>query len=136
MTLDDLQQHPLFKEAVQDSIAVHEALGLELAAEFDENTSFDELQFYITGVGFSVTHTLAWVEQLHQAVHFMTDCFHDEYSAASERTSRFGRLACMKQLNLNFGKCSISCSSLCHHSCLRWTPGGCMKRILCHHRYM
>lgn len=75
MTLDDLHQHPLSTEAVQDCIAVHKALGLTLTEELDEDTAFDELQFYITGVGFSVTHTLAWVEQLHQAVHFMTD-FH------------------------------------------------------------
>lgn len=73
MTLDDLHQHPLFDEAVRDSIAVQDALGLKLTDEFDENTTLDELQFYVTRVGFSLSHTLGWVEQLHQAVHFMTD---------------------------------------------------------------
>lgn len=73
MTLDDLHQHPLFKEAVQDSVAVQDALGLKLTDEFDENTILDELQFYVTRVGFSLSHTLGWVQQLHQAVHFMTN---------------------------------------------------------------
>lgn len=73
MTLDDLHQHPLFEEAVQDSIAAHEALGLKLTDELDENTELNELQFYVMGVGFSLSHTLGWVQQLHQAVHFMTD---------------------------------------------------------------
>ncbi|WP_186159960.1 Cthe_2314 family HEPN domain-containing protein [Burkholderia gladioli] len=75
MTLDDLHRHPLFEEVVQDSIAVQAALGLKLTDEFDEDTTLDELQFYITRVGFSLSHTLGWVQQLHQAVHFMTD-FH------------------------------------------------------------
>jgi len=73
MTLDDLRLHPLFEEAAQDSIAVQEAIGLKLTDEFDENTTLDELQFYVTRVGFSLSHTLGWVQQLHQAVHFMTD---------------------------------------------------------------
>lgn len=75
MTLDDLHQHPLFEEAMHDSIAVQKALGLKLSDEFDEDTTLDELQFYITRVGFSLSHTLGWLQQLHQAVHFMTD-FH------------------------------------------------------------
>lgn len=75
MTLDDLHQHPLFNEAAQDSIAIQEALGLKFMDEFDEDTTLDELQFYVIGVGFSLSHTLGWVQQLHQAVHFMTD-FH------------------------------------------------------------
>ncbi|WP_028206101.1 Cthe_2314 family HEPN domain-containing protein [Paraburkholderia nodosa] len=73
MTLDDLHQHPLFSEAVRDSIAVQDALGLKLTDELDENTTLDELQFYVTRVGFSLAHALGWVGQLHQAVHFMTD---------------------------------------------------------------
>lgn len=73
MTLADLHQHPLFEEAVQDSIAVQKALGLKLTDDFDEHTTLDELQFYITRVGFSLSHTLGWIQQLHQAVYFMTD---------------------------------------------------------------
>jgi hypothetical protein len=73
MTLDDLHQHPLFEEAVHDSIAVQKALGLKLTDEFDERTTLDELQFYVTRVGFSLSHTLGWIQQLHRAVHFMTD---------------------------------------------------------------
>jgi len=91
MTLDDLHQHPLSTEAVQDCIAVHKALGLTLTEELDEDTAFDELQFYITGVGFSVTHTLAWVEQLHQAVHFMTDFHYGKKATDSLRYDHSGR---------------------------------------------
>ena len=73
MTLDDLHQHSLLEEALQDSIAVQKALGLKLLDELDDNTTLDELQFYVTRVGFSLSHTLGWVQQLHQAVHFMTN---------------------------------------------------------------
>jgi len=73
MTLDDLHQHQLFEDAMQDSIAVQAALGLKLTDEFNEDTTLDELQFYVTRVAFSLSHTLGWVQQLHQAVHFMTD---------------------------------------------------------------
>ncbi len=73
MTLDDLHQHPLFKEAVQDSIDVQDVLGLKLTDDFDEATTLDELQFYVTRVGFALSHALGWAQQLHHAVHFMTD---------------------------------------------------------------
>jgi hypothetical protein len=33
----------------------------------------NELQFYVTRVGFSLAHTLTWIEQLHQAVFFLSD---------------------------------------------------------------
>ena len=41
--------------------------------ELDDSTTVDELQFYVVRVGFALSHALGWVEQLHQAVYFMTD---------------------------------------------------------------
>ncbi len=57
MKLDDLGQHPCFIRASRDSIDVHNALGLKMADAFDDSTTLDELQFYVTRVGFSLSHT-------------------------------------------------------------------------------
>lgn len=73
MSLDELFQHPLFIEAAQDGIDVQRVLGLKLTDDFDEEAEIDELQFYVTRVGFAVSHALTWVQQLHHAVHFMTE---------------------------------------------------------------
>jgi hypothetical protein len=73
VTLDDLNQHSLFRTVSQDGIDAQKALGLGFLDELDDSTTVDELQFYIMRVGFSLSHALGWVEQLHYAVHFMTD---------------------------------------------------------------
>ncbi len=73
MAFEDLYQHLLFTTVTQDSVDSQRALGLRLMDELDESTTVDELQFYVMRVGFSLAHALGWVEQLHQAVHFMTD---------------------------------------------------------------
>ena len=73
MAFEDLYQHPLFDTATQDSIDSQQALGLGFTDELDDSSTVNELQFYVMRVGFSLAHTLGWVEQLHQAVHFLTD---------------------------------------------------------------
>ena len=73
MAFEDLYQHPLFTTVTQDSIASQKALGLGFMDDLDDSTTVDELQFYVMRVGFSLSHALGWVEQLHQAVHFITD---------------------------------------------------------------
>lgn len=73
MKLDDLGHHPFFIQASKDSIDVQKSLGLKMTDDFDDSTTLDELQFYVTRVGFSLAHTLGWAEQLQHAVHFMTD---------------------------------------------------------------
>lgn len=73
MKLDDLGQHPFFIRASRDSIDVQSAFGLQMTDDIDDSTTLDELQFYVTRVGFSLSHTLGWAEQLQHAVHFMTD---------------------------------------------------------------
>jgi hypothetical protein len=76
VAFEDLYQHPLFTTVAQDSIDSQDALGLGLMDELDDSTTVNELQFYVMRVGFSLSHALGWVEQLHQAVHFMTDFGH------------------------------------------------------------
>lgn len=61
MSLDDLHRHPLFKEVARDSFGVQDAIGLKLTGDFDETSTVDELQFYITRVGFSLSHALGWL---------------------------------------------------------------------------
>ena len=73
MAFEDLYKHALFEQVSQDSIDSQKALGLGLLDELDDSTVVDELQFYVMRVGFALSHALAWVEQLHQAVHFITD---------------------------------------------------------------
>lgn len=73
MAFEVLYQHPLFEQVTRDGIKSQKALGLGLMDEFDDSTTVDEMQFYTMRVGFALSHTLGWVEQLHQAVYFMTD---------------------------------------------------------------
>ena len=73
MAFEDLYQHPLFEMVSQDSINSQTVLGVGFTDDLDDSTTVDELQFYVMRVGFSLAHALGWVEQLHQAVHFMTD---------------------------------------------------------------
>jgi hypothetical protein len=76
VSFKELHEHPLFKQIMQDSAEVQRALGLGLLDELDDSASVDELQFYVMRVGFALSHTIGWVEQLHQAVFFMTDFGH------------------------------------------------------------
>jgi Cthe_2314-like HEPN len=76
VAFEDLYEHPLFKQVSKDGAAVQTALGLGLMDELDDSTFVDELQFYVMRVGFALSHTLGWVDQLHQAVFFMTDFGH------------------------------------------------------------
>ncbi|AMC33582.1 Cthe_2314 family HEPN domain-containing protein [Janthinobacterium sp. B9-8] len=76
MAFEDLYEHPLFKQVTQDGTDLQKALGLGLMDELDDSTTIDELQFYVMRVGFALSHALGWVEQLHQAVFYMTDFGH------------------------------------------------------------
>ncbi len=60
---------------MQDGSDLQEKLGLGFRDELDDS-ALDELQFYVLLVGFALSHTFAWVEQLHHAVVFMTDFGH------------------------------------------------------------
>lgn len=83
MKLDDLGQHQFFTRVSQDSIDIQNALGLKMTDDFDDSTTLNELQFYVTRVGFSLSHTLGWAEQLCHAVHFMTDFGYSKKASAA-----------------------------------------------------
>jgi len=71
--LDELGQHQFFTRVSRESIDIQTAIGLKMTDDFDDTTLLDELQFYVTRVGFSLSHTLGWAEQLQHAVHFMME---------------------------------------------------------------
>jgi hypothetical protein len=71
--IQELHQHAFFAEVSAESVAVQRELGLDPLAQDVNEPLMNELQFYITRVGFSLAHTLTWIEQLHQAVHFLSD---------------------------------------------------------------
>jgi hypothetical protein len=73
MKLDDLGQHAFFTLVGNEAKEIQKALGVQPTEDFDDSTQLDELQFYVTRVAFTLSHTLIWAEQLHHAVHFMTD---------------------------------------------------------------
>ncbi len=73
MNLDDLGLHPFFAIVSRDSIDVQNGLGMGVMDDFDSTQTLDELQFYVTRVGFTLSHTLAWAEQLQHTLHFMMD---------------------------------------------------------------
>ncbi|UUZ76252.1 hypothetical protein LP414_33950 [Polaromonas sp. P1(28)-13] len=71
--IEELHQHAFFAEASAESVSVQRDLGLDPLVEDTNEPLMNELQFYVTRVGFSLAHTLTWIEQLHQAVHFLSD---------------------------------------------------------------
>lgn len=73
MSIQALHQHSFFTEVSREAVMIQRDLGIDPLAESDEGPLLDELQFYVTRVGYSLAHTLTWVEQLHQAVHFLSD---------------------------------------------------------------
>jgi len=84
MKFEDLFEHDFFKEVMQDSVDTQHALGLKLTDDIDDFENIDELQFYVMRVGFSLSHAYTWVEQLHQAVHFMSNYNYSESKKAKE----------------------------------------------------
>lgn len=83
MKLDNLGQHPFFTGVSQDCMDIQKALGLTATDEFDDSTRFDELQFYVTRVGFFLSHTLNWAEQLQYAVHFIAEFAYSKKASAA-----------------------------------------------------
>ncbi|MCS3809765.1 Cthe_2314 family HEPN domain-containing protein [Xanthomonas sp. 4461] len=73
MVLGDLYQHAMFTTVTKDNVELQRALGIGLMDDLDDSSPVDELQFYVMRVGFTLAHAIGWVEQLYQAVHFMTD---------------------------------------------------------------
>lgn len=73
MKFDDLGQHQFFTRVSRDNIEIQQALGLEMTDDLDDSTTLNELQFYVTLVGFTLSHTLGWAQQLSHAVHYITD---------------------------------------------------------------
>ncbi|QWM98033.1 hypothetical protein DGN21_00685 [Xanthomonas sp. MLO165] len=73
MLLDDLYRHAMFTAVTQDNAELQKAFGIGLMDDLDDSIPVDELQFYVMRVGFTLAHVIGWVEQLYQAVHFMTD---------------------------------------------------------------
>jgi len=73
VTFDDLHKNPFFELVMHDTNALMKSMGYRNFDGPDETTNFNELQFYVQRVGFALSHTFSWVQQLHQAVHFLTD---------------------------------------------------------------
>lgn len=73
MSIEKLHQHAFFSETSEEAIRIQQEVGLDPFDDGSVEPTFDELQFYITRVGYSLAHTLTWVEQLQQAVYFLSD---------------------------------------------------------------
>jgi Cthe_2314-like HEPN len=73
MEFETLPQHPFFVEVSREAVQIQRDLDLNPLVEAENEPTLNELQFYITRVGYSLAHTLTWVDQLHQAVHFLSD---------------------------------------------------------------
>lgn len=73
MSIEALHQHAFFSEVSREAVQIQRELGLDPLAGIKDEPMVDELQFYVTRVGYSLAHTLAWVEQLYQAVNFISD---------------------------------------------------------------
>lgn len=73
LLVERLHQHAFFDEVSKDGISIHVLLGIDLHTLPEDEPLMNERQFYICRVGYSLAHTLTWVEQLHQAVFFLSD---------------------------------------------------------------
>ena len=73
MDFKDLHKHHLFTQVMQDNVDCQRELGLDIHDDVGEPPAVDELQFYVMRVGFALSHAINWIEQLHQAVYFMSD---------------------------------------------------------------
>lgn len=71
--IQELHEHEFFTEVWKESSAIQRALGIDPLSDGENIPLMDELQFYVVRVGFTLAHTLTWVEQLHQAIHFLSD---------------------------------------------------------------
>ena len=91
MSLDDLQSHPFVRRVLDDAMKVHKEAGIKPLADSSEDPLLDEQQFYVTRVGFSLSHLLTWVEQLHHAVHFLAQ-FNYERRTKEAGVNRFHHL--------------------------------------------
>lgn len=91
MDLEALQQHPFVRTVLDDAMKVNQEAGIKPMADASEEPLLDERQFYITRVGYGLSHTLTWVEQLHHAVHFLAH-FNYERRAKEAGVNRFHHL--------------------------------------------
>ena len=91
MSLADLQSHPFIRKVLDDAMKVQREAGIKPLADPNDDPLLNEQQFYITRVGFSLSHLLTWVEQLHHAVHFLAQ-FNYERRTKEAGVNRFHHL--------------------------------------------
>jgi hypothetical protein len=68
--MDTLKGHRFVSKVLDDGVAVQKSAGIDPLSEVEDSPLLNELQFYITRVGFGLAHTLTWLEQLHYAISF------------------------------------------------------------------
>lgn len=73
MKFDEVYKNSFFEQVMADSEEQRKMFGLKLFDDPDESVEHNELQFYIGRVAFTLAHAITWIEQLHQAVFYMTD---------------------------------------------------------------
>lgn len=76
VTYTSVHEHPFVQAILAESVEVGRASGFDPVQD-DDYPPLDELQFYIVRVGYSIAHTLTWVQQLHHAVLFIGDFGYD-----------------------------------------------------------
>jgi Cthe_2314-like HEPN len=73
MTLDQLNAHPFVEQALWESMDLLKATGFNPLKSETWNPDLDEQQFYVVRVASALANAMEWLQQLHQAVHFLTD---------------------------------------------------------------
>lgn len=68
-----LLNHPFQEQVFEECIKIQKKYNFNQLKPDKDEPQLDELEFYVTRVGFCISHTLTWIQQLHQAVHFMSD---------------------------------------------------------------
>jgi hypothetical protein len=91
MNIESLKQHSFVQTVFKDAVTVYKETGIDLTADKKDEPTLDEHQFYVTRVGYGLSHTLTWIEQLHHAQIFLTQ-FNYERRTKEAGVNRFHHL--------------------------------------------
>lgn len=68
-----LHEHAFVRLVMEDMFGIKKEKGFNFLHGPSDELELDELQFYVQRVGFTLTHAISWIEQLHHAVYYLTD---------------------------------------------------------------
>jgi hypothetical protein len=73
-SLEAISQHSFFKEVLADGRHVFEKRDINpIAVEIEPDPEFDEYEYYVHAVGFTIAHFITWCKQLDYGIEFISN---------------------------------------------------------------